>query len=69
VGAVTLAAGLEGYLLRSANWLERGLFVGAALLLIDPGLVTDAIGIGLLLTGLASQKLRAPDLAVTARPA
>jgi TRAP-type uncharacterized transport system fused permease subunit len=66
VGVVALAAGLEGYLLRSANWLERGLFVAAALLLIHPGLVTDTLGIALLVAGLASQKLRPPDLAVAA---
>jgi TRAP-type uncharacterized transport system fused permease subunit len=69
VGVVALAAGLEGYLLRSANWPERGLFVAAALLLINPGLLTDALGIALLIIGLASQKLRAPDLAVAPRPA
>jgi len=69
VGVVALAAGLEGYLLRTANWPERGLFVAAALLLINPGLLTDALGIGLLVVGLASQKLRAPDLAVAPRPA
>ena len=36
IGVVALAAGLEGYLLRTATWLERGLFLAAALLLIDP---------------------------------
>ena len=36
IGVVALAAGLEGYLLRSATWLERALLLAAALLLIDP---------------------------------
>ena len=46
VGVVALAAGLEGYLFRRATWLERALFVAAALLLIDPRLVTDLLGLG-----------------------
>jgi TRAP transporter 4TM/12TM fusion protein len=64
VGVIALAAGLEGYFLRTATWLERGLFVIAALLLIDPGLVSDLIGLALLAAGLALQKLRRPDAAV-----
>jgi TRAP transporter 4TM/12TM fusion protein len=58
VGVVALAAGLEGYFLRTANWLERVLFLGAAFLLIDPGAVTSAIGGGILALALLSQKLR-----------
>jgi TRAP transporter 4TM/12TM fusion protein len=66
IGVVALAAGLEGYFVRNATWLERGLFLAAALLLIDPGLLTDLIGLALLATGLAVQKLR--PLPVTAGP-
>jgi TRAP transporter 4TM/12TM fusion protein len=58
VGVIALAAGLEGYFLRPASWLERGLFMAAALLLIDPGLVTDLIGLVLLAVGLGLQRLR-----------
>jgi TRAP transporter 4TM/12TM fusion protein len=58
VGVVALAAGLEGYFIRSATWLERGLFVVAALLLIDPGLVTDLIGAALLGGALMMQRMR-----------
>jgi TRAP transporter 4TM/12TM fusion protein len=58
VGVVALAAGLEGYFIRNATWLERGLFVAAALLLIDPGLVTDLIGTALLGGALMMQRLR-----------
>jgi TRAP transporter 4TM/12TM fusion protein len=68
VGVVALAAGLEGYWLRTASWLERALFVVAALLLIHPGLVTDAIGLALLGGGLVMQKLRRPD-PIVAQPA
>jgi TRAP transporter 4TM/12TM fusion protein len=61
IGVVALAAGLEGYLLRTATWLERGLLLAAALLLIDPQLTTDLIGLLLLAGVLAAQKLRRPD--------
>ena len=62
IGVIFLAAGLEGYLFRRATWMERGLFVAAALLLIDPRLVTDLLGLGLLAIGIVSQKLRRPEL-------
>jgi TRAP transporter 4TM/12TM fusion protein len=65
VGVVALAAGLEGYFLRTASWLERALFVAAALLLIHPGLVTDVAGLALLVVGLGLQRLR-PDPMATA---
>jgi TRAP transporter 4TM/12TM fusion protein len=58
VGVIALAAGLEGYFLKPATWLERGLFLAAALLLIDPQLVTDVLGLGCLLTALLMQRLR-----------
>jgi TRAP transporter 4TM/12TM fusion protein len=58
IGVVALAAALEGYWLRTATWLERGLFIVAAFLLIDPRLTTDLIGLGLVAAGLVLQKLR-----------
>jgi TRAP transporter 4TM/12TM fusion protein len=61
IGVVALAAGLEGYLLRTATWLERGMLLAAALLLIDPQLVTDLLGLALLAAALLGQKLRRPD--------
>jgi TRAP transporter 4TM/12TM fusion protein len=56
VGVVALAAGLEGYFLRPAWWPERGLFLGAAVLLIDPGLTSDVVGLVLLVAGLGLQR-------------
>jgi TRAP-type uncharacterized transport system fused permease subunit len=64
IGVVALAAALEGYLLRTATWLERGLLLTAALLLIDPNLVTDLVGLLLLAAALAAQKLRRPDVVI-----
>jgi TRAP transporter 4TM/12TM fusion protein len=69
VGVVALAASLEGYWLRTATWLERGVLIVAAFLLIDPGLVTDIIGLALVAFVLAMQKLRRPDpVPVSATP-
>ena len=68
IGVIALAASLEGYWLRTASWFERGLFMAAAFLLIDPRLVTDLVGLMLLVFALALQKLRRPD-PVVAQPA
>jgi TRAP transporter 4TM/12TM fusion protein len=64
IGVIALAAGLEGYFLRTASWFERALFLAAALLLIDPNALTDIIGVGVLAFVLVLQKLRAPERAV-----
>jgi TRAP-type uncharacterized transport system fused permease subunit len=58
IGVIALAAGLEGQFLRPATWPERGLFVAAALLLIDPNLTTDVVGLVLLAAGLGLQRMR-----------
>ena len=58
--ADTLAASLQGQLLRDAYMWERVALFAAALLLIKPGLVTDAIGYGLLVAVLAVQHHRRP---------
>jgi TRAP-type uncharacterized transport system fused permease subunit len=60
VGVVALAAALEGYFLRLATWIERALFLAAAFLLIDPGALTDVIGLAVLGVALALQKFWAP---------
>lgn len=57
IGTVCLAAGLFGYLVREARLWERVLLLGAAFLLIKPGIITDLIGAGLLIVVLASQFL------------
>ena len=69
VGVVALAAGLEGYLTRAATWLERVLFLAAAFLLIDPGVVTDVIGAAILAVGILLQRLRPVSVAPSSAPA
>jgi TRAP transporter 4TM/12TM fusion protein len=55
IGTICLAAGLFGYLFRTARAWERLFLLGAALMLIKPGLVTDMIGVGLVLSVAFSQ--------------
>ena len=62
LGVVLLAAGLHGYFIRASTWWERLLMVAAAFVLIKPGLLTDGIGLALLVFVIVSQKyLRAPE--------
>jgi len=44
LGAFCLSGGVQGWLLKKANWLERLMLIGAALLLIKPGIYTDIVG-------------------------
>ncbi|MDR1030945.1 MAG: TRAP transporter permease [Treponema sp.] len=48
IGMFGLAVGLEGYLLRHINPLERLAAIAGGLLLIKPGLFTDLMGLGLI---------------------
>ena len=48
VGVMALAAALYGYLLAPLAMWQRAALGGAAILLIKPGLVTDALGLGIL---------------------
>ncbi len=58
IGVVALSAGLMGWFLKEATYLERVMLVVGALLLIKPGLYTDAIGLVLLIIVIVIQKLR-----------
>jgi TRAP transporter 4TM/12TM fusion protein len=58
VGVVLLTAALTGYLLVGCTPLERVLFFAGALVLIKPGLVTDAAGLALALLALRLQLRR-----------
>ena len=44
-GTVMLAGGLEGWFAVREHWIERILFIAAALLLLYPGAVTDIAGL------------------------
>jgi TRAP transporter 4TM/12TM fusion protein len=51
-GVALLAAGLSGYLIGLANPVSRLIYVGAALVLIKPGLTSDAAGAALAAVGI-----------------
>lgn len=61
IGCLALAAGLYGYLIRPALMWERAVLVAGALCLIKPGLITDLIGIGLIVLVFITQKTIARD--------
>ena len=48
VGIFGVAAGLEGYMLRKMNPIQRILAVAGGLLLIIPGILTDVIGLSII---------------------
>jgi TRAP transporter 4TM/12TM fusion protein len=58
LGVVALSAGLMGWVFKEVTYLERAMLVAGALLLIKPGLYTDAMGLALLIIVIAIQKLR-----------
>ncbi|HSM20869.1 MAG TPA: TRAP transporter large permease subunit, partial [Rubrivivax sp.] len=64
VGVTCLAAGLHQYFfLGPARSWERVLLIVAALVLIKPGLVSDLVGLGLIMLTLASQRWIRPHIA------
>lgn len=67
IGVIALAAGLQGYLLRKAGMVDRALLILGSLFLIFPGLTTDLVGLGLVLTPLFRQ-WRSPKLAAAIVP-
>ena len=58
LGIVALAAGMMGQLLKKVTLLERLMLIAAALLLIKPGLYTDAAGLVLFIVVIVIQKIR-----------
>ncbi len=69
IGVICLAGGLFGYFWRTAHIWERACLVGAAVMLIKPGLMTDTIGLGLLCLVLLNQTVLNPAKASAAPPA
>jgi TRAP transporter 4TM/12TM fusion protein len=55
IGVICLAAGMFGWLLTLASMWQRVLLCVAAVCLIKPGLITDAVGLGLLAVVVAAQ--------------
>jgi len=58
IGMMCLAGAIEGYLVTHSKWYERVALAAAAILLLDPGFLTDAIGLGALILVYLLQKSR-----------
>ena len=58
IGAFCLATAFQGYFRTNAKWYVRVLMGAASLLLIDSGLVTDAIGFGCIALSYVLQTIR-----------
>lgn len=57
IGTISLAAGLQGWLLKRASILQRIILLSIGFLMIAPGFVTDSIGIALIVFILIWQTL------------
>ncbi len=57
IGMVGIGAALEGYFLRHAHLIQRVLFLAGGLLLVEPSLITDVIGIVLIVLPMLWQLL------------
>jgi TRAP-type uncharacterized transport system fused permease subunit len=60
IGVVALAAGIGGYFARTASLLDRGLLLASGVLLVVPGLLTDLLGVGLLVAVWLKQRWLEP---------
>ncbi|MGL5205972.1 MAG: TRAP transporter permease [Acidaminococcaceae bacterium] len=58
VGMVGISVSMIGYGIRPTSKLQRILFFGAGLMLVDPGALTDALGAALLVTLFGWQKIQ-----------
>lgn len=67
-GMYGVGASMIGFCLAPMNWVERAVFFGAGLLLIDPGALTDLAGLSILALCMANQvrkkRALAADVAV-----
>ena len=55
VGIVGIASALEGYLLTNMGFIDRILLIAGGLLMVFPGTLTDALGLGLIAAGVVLQ--------------
>jgi TRAP transporter 4TM/12TM fusion protein len=65
-GIAALAGGLQGWLFRKTNMLERWLLIVSGLMLVYPSALSDYIGLGLLIAVIVMQKLRAAPIVAPA---
>lgn len=58
IGMLGLAAAVSGYFLTHASWWERIIFFVGGLLLVDPNVTTDIVGLVLLTAAFVIQKIK-----------
>ncbi len=58
-GIYIISAGMEGYMFKNMSWFERMLALAGGLCMVIPGIVTDAVGIALIILVVIIQKLSA----------
>ncbi len=58
IGIAALAGGLQGWLFRKTNAIERWMLISAGLMLVYPGIVFDVIGFALFAAVIVMQKVR-----------
>jgi TRAP transporter 4TM/12TM fusion protein len=58
IGMFGLAIGLEGYMRKRATIIERLAAIAGGLLLIDPGIISDIVGFGLIVATVVLQLIR-----------
>ena len=66
VGVYALSLAIEGYLEKPLNPLERILCAAAAIMLIDSGVITDIIGIGIVAAVYLRQRMYRKKMEVQA---
>ena len=66
VGTITLAAGLQGWFIKRASWIQRGMLLVIGILMMVPGLITDIVGISLLVILFIWQRLEKSAVNVAA---
>lgn len=65
VGTAALVAGLEGWMMTRCGYFERAVLIAASLLMIQPGAVTDFIGIAAIAAIVAMQFVKRKKAAAT----
>ena len=68
IGIFAVSAGLEGYLLTNMNWVQRLTSTFGGLMLIYPGIVTDAIGVALVFFVVLTQCISKKKPTAAAQP-
>ncbi len=58
-GIYIISAGMEGYMFKKMSWLERILALAGGLCMIIPGILTDAVGLALIVLVFVIQKIGA----------